>query len=129
MSNQLRRWLCRRHTNARHTIAAMASADRILYWGSGSTPCWRIQIALAEKELPCEQKLLQFSKSASSHRRDPPNNCHLLDADMADAAPALPGIAVLQNGVIFAERSDGVGVNLLGAITRNQQQGLSCCRS
>ena len=42
----------------------MASSDRVLYWGSGSTPCWRVQIALAEKELPYESKLLEFSKSA-----------------------------------------------------------------
>ncbi len=42
----------------------MASSDRVLYWGSGSTPCWRVQIALAEKDLPYESKLMQFSKSA-----------------------------------------------------------------
>jgi hypothetical protein len=24
---------------------------RTLYWGSGSTPAWRVQITLAEKEL------------------------------------------------------------------------------
>ena len=31
-----------------------------LYWGSGSTPCWRIQIVLDEKNLDYGSKLLSF---------------------------------------------------------------------
>ena len=55
---------CCRPLQRRSHIAAMASSNRVLYWGSGSTPCWRVQIALAEKDLPYESKLMQFSKSA-----------------------------------------------------------------
>lgn len=35
----------------------------MLYWGSGSPPCWRVQIALEEKNLQGYQhKLLSFDK-------------------------------------------------------------------
>lgn len=34
-----------------------------LYWGSGSTPCWRVQIALEEKSIVYGQKLLSFDKN------------------------------------------------------------------
>ncbi|CAN0421923.1 unnamed protein product [Lampetra fluviatilis] len=41
---------------------AMAS-DMLLYWGSGSPPCWRIQLCLEEKALQgYQQKLLSFEK-------------------------------------------------------------------
>lgn len=33
-----------------------------LYWGSGSTPAWRVQLALALKNLPYTSHLLSFSK-------------------------------------------------------------------
>lgn len=33
-----------------------------LYWGSGSTPAWRVQLALAAKNLPYTSRLLSFSK-------------------------------------------------------------------
>ena len=33
-----------------------------LYWGSGSGPSWRVQLALAIKKLPYESHLLSFSK-------------------------------------------------------------------
>ncbi|XP_051811637.1 glutathione S-transferase A-like [Acanthochromis polyacanthus] len=37
--------------------------DMTLLWGSGSPPCWRIQIMLEEKQLKgCNQKLLSFEK-------------------------------------------------------------------
>lgn len=37
--------------------------DMTLLWGSGSPPCWRIQIALEEKKLQgYNQKLLSFMK-------------------------------------------------------------------
>ncbi|XP_063042096.1 glutathione S-transferase A-like [Engraulis encrasicolus] len=37
--------------------------DMFLFWGSGSPPCWRIMIALEEKNLPGYQhKLLSFEK-------------------------------------------------------------------
>jgi len=29
----------------------MATPQRVLYWGSGSAPAWRVMIALAEKKL------------------------------------------------------------------------------
>ncbi|RNA03871.1 glutathione S-transferase A-like [Brachionus plicatilis] len=38
------------------------SQEIFLYWGSGSTPCWRIQLVLEEKNLQYEQKLLSFEK-------------------------------------------------------------------
>lgn len=35
----------------------------MLYWGSGSPPCWRVQIALEEKNLQgYHHKLLSFDK-------------------------------------------------------------------
>jgi glutathione S-transferase len=33
----------------------------VLYWGSGSTPAWRVQLALAMKGLSYESRLLSFS--------------------------------------------------------------------
>ena len=33
-----------------------------LYWASGSTPCWRVQLALEEKNIPYESKFLSFDK-------------------------------------------------------------------
>lgn len=37
--------------------------DMTLLWGSGSPPCWRVMIALEEKELGrYNQKLLSFDK-------------------------------------------------------------------
>ncbi|XP_051811640.1 glutathione S-transferase A-like isoform X1 [Acanthochromis polyacanthus] len=37
--------------------------DMTLLWGSGSPPCWRVQIMLEEKQLQdCNQKLLSFDK-------------------------------------------------------------------
>lgn len=35
--------------------------SRVLYWGSGSAPCWRVQVALEEKGLEYESKLVSFS--------------------------------------------------------------------
>eukprot|EP00891_Asterochloris_glomerata_P000643 jgi/Astpho2/643/Aster-04483 len=40
----------------------MGSSDRVLYWCSGSPPCWRVQIALEEKRLKYESKLISLSK-------------------------------------------------------------------
>jgi glutathione S-transferase len=34
-----------------------------LYWGSGSIPCWRVQISLEEKNIDYEHKLLSFQKN------------------------------------------------------------------
>jgi len=34
-----------------------------LYWGSGSPPCWRVMLALEEKGIAYEGKLLEFSKN------------------------------------------------------------------
>ncbi len=42
------------------------AANRVLYWGSGSTPCFRVLFALEEKGLEYESKLLEFSKSSFS---------------------------------------------------------------
>ena len=40
----------------------MAAADIFLYWGSGSTPCWRPMIVLEEKQLSgYGNKLISFS--------------------------------------------------------------------
>uniref|UniRef100_A0AAR2L7F8 GST N-terminal domain-containing protein n=1 Tax=Pygocentrus nattereri TaxID=42514 RepID=A0AAR2L7F8_PYGNA len=37
--------------------------DILLYWGSGSPPCWRVMIALEEKNLHgYKSKLLSFDK-------------------------------------------------------------------
>ena len=34
-----------------------------IYWGSGSTPAWRVLVCMEEKGLSYESKMLQFSKS------------------------------------------------------------------
>ncbi|DBA95388.1 TPA: hypothetical protein ACH3X3_013267 [Trebouxia sp. C0006] len=34
---------------------------RVLIWGSGSSPCWRVMIALEEKGLQYESKQIEFS--------------------------------------------------------------------
>lgn len=41
------------------------AAQRTLYWGSGSTFAWRVLIALKEKGLDFESKVIEFSKSES----------------------------------------------------------------
>lgn len=38
------------------------AAQRKIYWGSGSAPAWRVLIALKEKGLEYENKLIEFSK-------------------------------------------------------------------
>lgn len=38
-----------------------------LYWGSGSTPAWRVLCVLEEKGLDYESKLIEFSKSELLH--------------------------------------------------------------
>uniref|UniRef100_A0A3P9HLZ5 Glutathione S-transferase rho n=1 Tax=Oryzias latipes TaxID=8090 RepID=A0A3P9HLZ5_ORYLA len=44
-------------------ISATMAKDMTLLWGSGSPPCWRVQIALEEKNLQgYNQKLLSFEK-------------------------------------------------------------------
>lgn len=48
-----------------HSSRRMA-AQRTLYWGSGSTFAWRVLIALKEKGLDFESKVIEFSKSESS---------------------------------------------------------------
>lgn len=40
--------------------------SRVLIWGSGSGPCWRVQIVLAEKNLKYDSQLIEFSKSKLS---------------------------------------------------------------
>jgi glutathione S-transferase len=40
----------------------MAAPQRIVYWGSGSGPAWRVLIALKEKQLEFEARLIEFSK-------------------------------------------------------------------
>ncbi|XP_013382676.1 glutathione S-transferase A isoform X3 [Lingula anatina] len=43
--------------------------DMLLYWGSGSSPCWRVMIVLEEKGLSdCEKKLISFSDKG--HKSD-----------------------------------------------------------
>ncbi|TRY97377.1 hypothetical protein DNTS_032897 [Danionella cerebrum] len=49
-------------------LRGMAS-DMLLYWGSGSPPCWRVMIALEEKQLSgYRSKLLSFDKK--EHQSD-----------------------------------------------------------
>ncbi|XP_043920508.1 glutathione S-transferase A-like [Protopterus annectens] len=39
------------------------ASDMVLYWGSGSPPCWRVQVVLEEKKLQgYKSKLLSFEK-------------------------------------------------------------------
>lgn len=41
----------------------MSSSDKevFLYWGSGSSPCWRIMLVLEEKNIAYGNKLLSFN--------------------------------------------------------------------
>lgn len=44
-------------------ISKIMAQDMTLLWGSGSPPCWRVMIALEEKNLQgYNQKLLSFEK-------------------------------------------------------------------
>jgi hypothetical protein len=36
--------------------------ERVIYWGSGSTPAWRVLACLEEKNLTYNSKLIEFSK-------------------------------------------------------------------
>lgn len=38
------------------------SNEIFLYWGSGSPPCWRVQIVLDEKNISYGNKMLSFDK-------------------------------------------------------------------
>ena len=44
-------------------MSEVTNKDIFLYWGSGSIPCWRIQLVLDEKNIPYESKLLSFDKN------------------------------------------------------------------
>ena len=47
----------------------MAASDMMLYWGSGSGPCWRVMIVLHEKGITnYNQKLISFDKK--EHKSD-----------------------------------------------------------
>ena len=37
--------------------------DIVLYWGSGSGPCWRVQVVLDEKNLKYKSKMLSFERN------------------------------------------------------------------
>ncbi|KAK9868571.1 hypothetical protein WJX84_004415 [Apatococcus fuscideae] len=50
-----------RSPTAAFGIRVMAS-NRVLYWGSGSPPCWRVMAALDEKKLDYESKQISFSE-------------------------------------------------------------------
>ena len=52
-------------THTRKHAMAAAATQRVLYWGSGSPPAWRVAIALEEKQLMYDSRLLEFSKRAS----------------------------------------------------------------
>ena len=39
------------------------SDEIFLYWGSGSVPCWRVQIVLEEKSIIYGNKMLSFEKN------------------------------------------------------------------
>lgn len=48
-----RRLICKKKNKnpALLRTKTMATPQRVLYWGSGSAPAWRVMIALAEKKL------------------------------------------------------------------------------
>lgn len=39
------------------------ATERVLYWGSGSPPCWRVMALLTEKQLDYQSKQISFSES------------------------------------------------------------------
>ena len=49
----------------------MASQDRVIYWGSGSTPAWKALVGLEEKKLSYESKVVEFSKGKPATSRRP----------------------------------------------------------
>ena len=57
---------------------AMTSSDRVLYWASGSPPCMRVQIALEEKGLKYESKLISLSESGTPLGSVLPDSAHTL---------------------------------------------------
>lgn len=36
--------------------------DMMLYWGSGSAPCWRVMLVLGEKGIQYKEKMMSFEK-------------------------------------------------------------------
>ena len=54
---------------AASSTAASAARNRVLYWGSGSPPAWRVLLCLAEKRLPFRSELITFE---SGVLRTPP---------------------------------------------------------
>lgn len=52
-------------------------SDRILYWMSGSPPCWRVMAVLKEKGLEYESKLVNASKGVSRRNARIPSLAHL----------------------------------------------------
>ncbi len=51
------------HANRAASLQGSNMTDRVLIWGSGSAPCWRVMIALEEKGLKYESKQIEFSSS------------------------------------------------------------------
>lgn len=45
------------------------ASERVLYWGSGSTPAWKAMVALEEKGLEYTPKLIEWSKGTSELSR------------------------------------------------------------
>jgi len=46
------------------------SDDIFLYWGSGSVPCWRVQIVLDEKGIAYGSKMISFDVKNSNKDED-----------------------------------------------------------
>lgn len=59
-----------RHLPATGLNFTMANKDMFLWWGSGSGPCWRVMLVLAEKGLweGCPNKLVSFA--AKEHKAE-----------------------------------------------------------
>uniref|UniRef100_A0A3Q1F1E3 Glutathione S-transferase A-like n=1 Tax=Acanthochromis polyacanthus TaxID=80966 RepID=A0A3Q1F1E3_9TELE len=60
--------------------------DMTLLWGSGSPPCWRVQLMLEEKQLQgYNQKLLSFEKMEHKSQELPSFKCgkHILNESFA----------------------------------------------
>lgn len=66
--------------------------DRVLIWGSGSAPCWRVMIALEEKGLQYESKQIEFSSSRLVQSCDQlrPENCALQVSHTSKACCSTP---------------------------------------
>jgi glutathione S-transferase len=101
---------------------AAAGSTRVIYWGSGSVPAWRVLVTLKEKQLEFESRLLEFSKG--EHKSD-----EVLALNPRGQVPTLKDGEVVVNESLAAciyleETYEGSGSQLLPARTATDARAL-----